>query len=325
MLRHVIAPTRFYSQIPNELIRHPRLSSTAVRMLEWALSLPEGSRETFTSLSEKLPEGRITVRKARQQLAAEGYVHTRQTQDRESGRWQTVVLISNVPLTTAAAVDAAFAGAPGGRVLPVGEPGERAVGDSPKGEEQPENTPHPPRPAAPDAEPHAEPRSEPEPEPGPEPVPDEPEPGGGDGAGSGRAARVLAELGRAEPRLRLGVAEAARLAPLARQWLARGVGEAELREALTAGLPRRVHAPAAFVAHRLTAKLPPPVAPRTPPPPPLAECAECRDPLPRGQRTGICRPCAGLVPPPEPAPGLPPAAARARAAFEAARARTRCV
>ncbi|MBW1596397.1 hypothetical protein [Streptomyces sp. JJ38] len=313
MLRHVSAPTRFYSQIPNELIRNPRLNGTAVRLLSWALSLPADSRETLTSLAERMPEGRMAVRKARGQLTEEGYVHTRHLQCAESGRWRTVVLVSNTALRTAEEVDAAFAACTAGQPPsdqdpPVGPPPEQALGEQPL-ENNGENTHHPPRPepaseAAPDAEP--------EPAPGPEP--------------DGAAVRALVDVGRAEPRLRLGLAEAARLAPLAREWLARGVSLAEFREAMTAGLPGRVYAPAKLLAHRLREKLPAPVAPPeppgppAPPPPPLAECAECCDPLPRGQLSGICRGCAGLTPPPDPGPGLPPGAAKARAAFEAARA-----
>ncbi|MDX6346201.1 MAG: hypothetical protein QOF84_991, partial [Streptomyces sp.] len=68
MLRHAIAPTRFFSQTPNDIIRHPRLNGTAVRLLQWALSLPDGARETIQSLGHKMPEGRAALRTARQQL-----------------------------------------------------------------------------------------------------------------------------------------------------------------------------------------------------------------------------------------------------------------
>jgi hypothetical protein len=37
MLQHAIAPTRFFSQTPNDIIRHPRLNSLAVRLLQCAL------------------------------------------------------------------------------------------------------------------------------------------------------------------------------------------------------------------------------------------------------------------------------------------------
>lgn len=308
MLRHVIAPARFFTQTPNDLIRHPRLSGTAVRLLQWALSLPPGSRETLTSIGEKMPEGRDAFRKARRQLEAEGYVHTRRRQHPETGYWQTRVLVSNVPLREPQEVDAAFAATdraqpadradPAARLAPVaaaapaapkggnptaGEPEDRALGGStlqhsPKWE----NIPNP----------------------------DDP-----DDRHLGRAARLLHRLAEHEAQLRLGTAEAAALAPLAARWLTGGVSETRLRAALTEGLPPvGVKAPAAFLAHRLTAGLP---APARGAAQPLAECARCGDPLARGQSGGVCAACAGLAAPPrETSPqGRLAGAARVRAAL----------
>src|SRR5207248_2223078 len=155
-------------------------------------------------IGEKLMEGRTTVRRARAQLEAEGYVHTRRSQDPETGRWRTRVLVSNVPLKEAAEIEAAFGEGPppSDRKPTVGEPAERAVGASTEVEKTEGNTPHP----APTGD-----RS--------------------------RAAALLSRLGDREPRLRLGVAEAARLAPVAAEWLTRGATEEDLRLALTSGLP----------------------------------------------------------------------------------------
>lgn len=284
MMRHAIPPTRFFSQTPNDLIRHPRLNGTAVRLLQWALSLPDGSRETLQTIGEKMPEGRIALRRARQQLEAEGYVHTRRNQCPSTGRWTTRVLVSNVALRTPEEIEAAFA-PPGERMPTVGAPAERAVGTSPKGKNTEEvNTPHAAAPLV------------------------------------ARAAAVLHRVGRTEARLALGVAEAAGLAPLAARWLANGASERELRTAVTAGLPPAVHSPAGFIARRLRDKLP---APRTcadpaAPAAPLPECAHCGDPLPRGQATGVCAPCTGAVPVPVPAPGGPSGADRVRAALAGA-------
>ncbi|MDX3075986.1 hypothetical protein [Streptomyces sp. MI02-7b] len=289
MMRHAIPPTRFFSQTPNDLIRHPRLNGTAVRLLQWALSLPGDSRETLQSIGEKMPEGRIALRRARQQLEAEGFVHTRRSQCPRTGRWTTRVLVSNVALRTAEEIEAAFA-PPGDRMPTVGAPAGRAVGTSPKGKNTDEvNTPHPAAPLV------------------------------------ARAAAVLHRVGRMEARLALGVAEAAGLAPLAARWLANGASELELRTAVTAGLPTAVHSPAGFIARRLRDKLP---APRTcadpaAPAAPLPECPGCGDPLPRGQATGVCTPCTGAVPLPVPAavpaPGGPSGAERVRAALAVAR------
>ncbi|MEV8539579.1 hypothetical protein [Streptomyces sp. NPDC051572] len=277
MLQHAIPPARFFSQTPNEIIRHPRLNGTAVRLLQWALSLPEGSRETVQSIGEKMPEGRLAVRKARRQLEEEGYLHTRRSQHPETGQWSTQVLVSNVALTTPEEIAAAFgtvrlspdASDPSDQDPPVGAGADQALGAYPLGENTKENTPNQPVP------------------------PSELERG---------AANFLARLGDRTPALRLGAGEIERLTPLVARWQARGATEADLYQALTADLPHPVRSPAALVSYRLEARTPTTAAPRKPVET-LAECGECRDPLPRGVRTGICRSCAGLGPAPSaPAP-----------------------
>lgn len=286
MLKHAIPPARFFSQTPNEIIRHPRLNGTAVRLLQWALSLPEGSRETVQSIGEKMPEGRLAVRKARRQLEEEGYLHTRRSQHPETGQWSTQVLVSNVALTTPEEIATAFG--PSDQDPPVGAGADQAVGAYPLGENTEENTPNQPAP------------------------PSELERG---------AANFLARLGDRTPALRLGAGEIERLAPLATRWLASGATEADLHQALTADLPHSVRSPAALVSYRLEARTPTTTtAPRTRVET-LAECGECRDPLPRGVRTGICRRCAGLGPAPAstptPAPVLLNGIALVRAALRA--------
>ncbi|MFI5884211.1 hypothetical protein [Streptomyces sp. NPDC051554] len=270
MLQHAIPPARFFSQTPNEIIRHPRLNGTAVRLLQWALSLQEGSRETVQSIGEKMPEGRLAVRKARRQLEEEGYLHTRRSQHPETGQWSTQVLVSNVALTTPEEIAAAFgtvrpspdASDPSDQDPPVGAGADQAVGAYPLGENTKENTPNQPVP------------------------PSELERG---------AANFLARLGDRTPALRLGAGEIERLVPLVARWQARGATEADLYQAFTADLPHPVRSPAALVSYRLEARTPTITAPRKPVET-LAECGECRDPLPRGVRTGICRSCAGLGP-----------------------------
>ncbi|HSA50889.1 MAG TPA: hypothetical protein VLH10_12375 [Yinghuangia sp.] len=120
---------------------------------------------------------------------------------------------------------------------------------------------------------------------------------------------MLTRLGRVEPKLALSAAETRALAPLAQRWLDTGVSDLETRALLTQGLPHVVHSPRALLANRLTRKLP---APRNSPGTyarPLAECATCRDPLPRNQRTGICAHCSGAVARTSPAKPQPKAVA----------------
>lgn len=98
----------------------------------------------------------------------------------------------------------------------------------------------------------------------------------------------MSRLGSVEPKLALSATDALTLAPLAARWLDAGVSELEARSLLTAALPPVVHsARARGPPHVQTARTVCPqdaAAPATP----LAECAECRDPLARGQQTGLC-------------------------------------
>lgn len=108
----------------------------------------------------------------------------------------------------------------------------------------------------------------------------------------GRAAAVLGRLGASVPSLALSASDVMKLAPLAAQWLERGVTELQLRNELAEGLPTPVKSPRALLADRLTRKMPAvPVKVE-----PLAECPECGTYLPRGQKTGICGHCAGVAP-----------------------------
>jgi hypothetical protein len=109
-------------------------------------------------------------------------------------------------------------------------------------------------------------------------------------AALGEAASLLHRVTAAEPRLRLGAAEAITLAPLVAPWLERGLGPRDLSAALLGGLPDRVHSASAFLRDRLTRKLPPAPEP-VPAAPRRYECAGCARPT---THVGICRTCAGL-------------------------------
>lgn len=98
MLRHAIAPARFFSQVPNEIIRHPRLSSDAVRLLTWQLSLPADAADSLSKTAQSAGIGKAAFLRAKRQLKDEGYVHEWREQV-ERGRWRTRQLVSNVPLS----------------------------------------------------------------------------------------------------------------------------------------------------------------------------------------------------------------------------------
>lgn len=111
------------------------------------------------------------------------------------------------------------------------------------------------------------------------------------------AVDVLSGLRREDLRLLLSATDAEHLAPGVAAWLERDVTPTAVRRALTENLP---HEPlirsAAFLAHRLTAQLPPP-PPFRPPAPPAPEprhrlqtCEGC-DRAFRSPTPGHCRDC----------------------------------
>ncbi|MFD7707063.1 helix-turn-helix domain-containing protein [Streptomyces sp. NPDC059785] len=112
-----------------------------------------------------------------------------------------------------------------------------------------------------------------------------------------RATEVVATLRRHDPRLLLSETETAHLAPGVAAWLERDLTPTAVREALTSGLPSEpLHRPAALLAHRLTAQLPPPPPYRTPAPPPPAihpmrNCDGCDRSIRAAPGVERCRDC----------------------------------
>ncbi|MFJ9717130.1 hypothetical protein ACIRPQ_14495 [Streptomyces sp. NPDC101213] len=100
--RHHIAPPRAFTQFSHDLIRHPRLSSDAVRLLTWQLSLPEGACDSLSRTAERANIGATAFTRAKRQLKDEGFVHERRVQG-PGGHWTTQQLVSNVPLNSAEA------------------------------------------------------------------------------------------------------------------------------------------------------------------------------------------------------------------------------
>ncbi|MGW1077294.1 hypothetical protein [Streptomyces sp. NPDC002537] len=252
MLRHVIAPASFFTQVPNEILRHPRLSSDAVRLLTWQLSLPESTHQPLSETADRAGIKRAGFLRAKRQLVSEGFLHEWRQQG-AGGRWSTTQLISNVPLSaeTAAAVRD---GRPAGGIPTAGEPGSLSVGRSQKNTE--ENTPNPPSPpsaSAHDAAPTAGQRKETLPETTTQPptaassVP---------ASLTEQAALALAAISHSERRLRLSGQDVAGLAPIVGEWFQRGASLTDLRDVLTSGLPQPVHSPAGLVRNRLIRKMP---------------------------------------------------------------------
>ncbi|WP_329228874.1 helix-turn-helix domain-containing protein [Streptomyces canus] len=116
-----------------------------------------------------------------------------------------------------------------------------------------------------------------------------------------QATDVLTGLRRHDPRLLLSATDTEHLAPGVAAWLERDLTPTAVRDALTAHLPTEpLHRPAALLAHRLAAQLPPLPPYRPPAPPrdvrhPFQTCDGCdrvfRSPVP-----GRCRDCRGDLP-----------------------------
>ncbi|MFF9148816.1 hypothetical protein ACF1BN_28570 [Streptomyces sp. NPDC014861] len=96
--RNFIAPSRAFTRFSHEIIRHPRLSSDAVRLLTWQLSLPQDAREPLSRTAERARIGACAFGTAKRQLKAEGFVHERRVQI-GGGRWMTQQLVSSRPLS----------------------------------------------------------------------------------------------------------------------------------------------------------------------------------------------------------------------------------
>ncbi|MFJ6612766.1 hypothetical protein ACIQPT_21095 [Streptomyces sp. NPDC091289] len=263
MLSHVIPPPRGYTKAPNGLVRHPRIGSDAKILVLYVQGLPEEQRDK--ALSEHARDLRMTGRayqKAKADLVTYGYVHEKR-EPIAGGRWQTVQVFSNQPLTVdqvarlragvpadgyehvnASAAPDAWP-APTAHSPTVGEPTPRTVGGLlPADEEQGEDTSHPPTEAAEVA--------------GETEAADE-EPQAPVQAEVLLAERVLLSLRHTTRQLTLGVREARKLASLAAEWLRRGVSAGELRLALCSALPEEgVRTAFGFLEHRLVEKLPAP-------------------------------------------------------------------
>jgi hypothetical protein len=115
------------------------------------------------------------------------------------------------------------------------------------------------------------------------------------------AADLLADLRRDDPRLLLSTCDSAHLAPGVAAWLERDISPTAVHHALTIDLPPEgLRRPAALLAHRLAAQLPPPPPFRAPTPPsvarhPLQTCDGCERAF-RAPAPGRCRDCRVAVP-----------------------------
>ncbi|MFF5344476.1 hypothetical protein ACFY4H_27875 [Streptomyces althioticus] len=282
--RHHIAPPRAFSQFSHDLIRHPRLSSDAVRLLAWQLSLPDGARESLSRTAERARIGGCAFTRAKRQLKEEGFVHERRLQG-PGGHWVTQQLVSNVPLSAAEAAkllarmpvhtpsaNASPQVAPSPRIPTVGAPTPPPTDGHPR-KNPGENTPHHP----------AEPERKPKSEPGPGPAPETPEP-------SEAARALVAALPHLSPDLcRIPRGMHDELTRLVSRWLAAGHTPTAVRTHILRGLPddgTPVHRPGGLLRYLLRDVPPAPDPDATP-------IAEHPAPARPSSRLAALRECEG--------------------------------
>lgn len=262
-----------------------RLSRNARGLLAELLALPDDAPRDIRSLAEKGPDGYKGTASGFKELERFGYVTRQVNQHKTTGQFWTEVHIYDVPLESPEPA--------------LGDPGCRCSGDPaihPNGGTYGEVNTSLPEPEAPEREP--------EPEPQPEPAmpelhwePDVLPPTRAE-VELDSAARLLASLGRMDRRLSIGAHDATRLAPYVLEWFARGATAADIRYALTGGLPDKLVSAAGLLENRLTRKMPLPPAPSPPPAPKPAVAPRSQHPdvstFIEAARTGAARARAAL-------------------------------
>ncbi|MEU0070525.1 helix-turn-helix domain-containing protein [Streptomyces sp. NPDC006332] len=254
--------TRF-TVIGNHLAQHRELSGLAIGLAVYIQSLPTGARADIKTLTDRFPEGATRIAAALRELETHGYLR-RERRRIPGGRIVTRTVSCNQP---------------GGRARHADEP----------------DRPAPALPAPP-ARPAAAKKRTPR-----KPLPAVPRPAYPAPTLLQTATDLLAGLQRDDPRLLLAACDTAHLAPGVAAWLERDVTPTAVRHALTTDLPPEgLRRPAALLAHRLSAQLPPPPPFRAPTSPPavrhpLQTCEGC-DRAFRSPEPGRCRDCRLLSP-----------------------------
>ncbi|MFR9797775.1 helix-turn-helix domain-containing protein [Streptomyces sp. MS06] len=286
--------TARFTVIGNHLVQHPDLSLVSIGLAAHIQSLPAGARVDIRSLAARFPEGTVRIAAALRELEAHGYLRrerlraadgrvvTRTTSCNRPGgrprdrpkpyRQAPGETQSTPPPSTkrqgAEAAGTKAAGAAGARAVGAEEAGTATpsaarsfaeppspipfVAEPPDGELPVAKTPNTElRAVNPPTARKRKPRR---------PLPAVPQPAFPAAALLAAATDLLTGLRRHDPRLLLSACDTAHLAPGVAAWLERDVAAGSVRLALTADLPPggELRRPAAVLAHRLTADLPPP-------------------------------------------------------------------
>ncbi|MFH8424234.1 helix-turn-helix domain-containing protein [Streptomyces sp. NPDC018038] len=263
--------TTQFTVVGNHLAQHLALSLVAIGLATHIQSLPAGSPVDIRSLAARFPEGTTRIAGALRELETHGYL--RRTKERTpSGRVVTRTVSCNRPGRTG-----------GGPRRTSGAAPRPAKGDGPP--QRPEADPPPRR------REQGAPRRR-------AALPAVPQPAYPTPDLLRTAIGVLSGLRRTDPRLLVSATDAEHLAPGVVTWLEREYPPEAVHRALTAALPQDpLRRPAALLAHRLTAQLPPlpPFrAERPSPRHPLQNCDTC-DRAYRGPEPGNCGDCAAVT------------------------------
>ncbi|MGY1497792.1 helix-turn-helix domain-containing protein [Streptomyces sp. QTS52] len=270
--------TRF-TVIGNHLAQHPELSLLAIGLGTHIQSLPAGALVDIKTLARKFPEGPARIAAGLRELETHGYL-SRTRERTPGGNIVTRTVSCNQPRhRTEGHADR--------RTEPESQPGQPThhapAPDLEQKAPEPTRPAHPTTPAPPKKR---TPRK---------PLPAVPQPAY-KGPGLLQAATDLLAGFRNHPGMLLSACDTAHLAPGVAAWLERDVSPTAVRHALTSELPPEgLRRPAAFMAHRLTAQLPPPAPYRAPTAHtavrhPLQTCDGCERAF-RSPEPGRCRDC----------------------------------
>lgn len=268
-----------FTVIANALAQR-RGSAITVGVAAYILSLPDGAPVTVAALCAHFSEGEIRISRALRELEAEGYLERRRVRDAR-GAIRTRTLFYDVPGGESPGEPEGppeppepDGPGPGGAALPVPAP---VAPEGPRTAAVVAEVPGPAAPAVREDVVAAAPAA---------PDDDDVIP---------RAIALLASLRATDPRLILSRREAAFLAPSVAEWLAAGVGPAQLTRVLTDRLPDEFRTrPARVLGWRLRETPLPVPAEASPPPPavlPWQTCDGGCDRVFRAAHPGTCRDC----------------------------------
>ncbi|MGW2568681.1 helix-turn-helix domain-containing protein [Streptomyces sp. NPDC001537] len=263
---HTRHTTRF-TVIGNHLTQHAELSLLAIGLACHIQSLPKGASADIKTLAARFPEGPTRIAAALRELEAHGYLR-RERKRITGGRIVTRTISCNQPKPHRTHRPDHAAPAPAAsRPCPAPTPTPPTAHSNPLPKKRPARplpaVPHPAYPAPTLLQ---------------------------------TATDLLTDLRNADPRLLLSTQDTAHLTPGVAAWLERDVSPTAVRHALTSDLPPEgLRRPAALLAHRLTALLPPPPPFRAPTEPQAAPhrfqtCEGC-DRAFRSPTPGLCRDC----------------------------------